>query len=205
MTSSIIAMLLTLSSCATHALTIKSITGRYDVKSNRVAHLGDLEEGAFKLFRKNMMSSMQSGDRVIVINSIGGSVAEGDEILELILTEKKEGTRIVCVIDGVAHSMAFNILTRCDVRLATENSYATVHKIRIRKETIENAEALTAVALRAMAKELDEDDEPYRQANSKAMGLSLPDYDLFADQETQWRAPVLLKRGYLHDLVRILP
>lgn len=148
-------------------------------------------------FAKQVFDTLKlPGDRVIVINSNGGSVDEGEKILHTIQAERAGGTRIVCIVTHEAHSMAFNILTQCDVRLAVAKSIMLVHKIR----RISPCEGCTAKLLRQWANDLDKSDEPYRQANRKAMGLSLEDYDLLADNETIWTAKTLLTRKYLHAL-----
>lgn len=138
------------------------------------------------------------GDRIIVIDSNGGDVEVGNAMLAAMGLEQKLGVRVVCIVDDEAHSMAFNFLTHCDVRLATAGATMLVHKVRMWH--VENA---TAKDLRKMATELDEDDEPFRIANAEAMKLDLQAYDGFADKETTWKAATLRKRGYLHGVCTV--
>lgn len=192
------------SSC--EAFMIKSKTGKFDISTNRVAHLtGPIEKGSFKTFEKEMIETIRKGDRVVLIDSGGGLVDEGQLMINLLNTERKEGTRIVCVVVKAAHSMAFNLLTRCDVRLAKKQAFFLVHKIE--RQVVGQAYdgRLTALRLRAIAKSLEIMDEPYRQANSAAMRLSLNEYDMLADNETIWTVDNLIKRGYLDDVVEIIP
>lgn len=146
-------------------------------------------------------TTLTPGDRVVVLNSPGGSVDAGKDILDALLLERSvSGNKLICVVDGAAHSMAFNILSYCDVRLAREGSTSVVHKIRT---FLLPSEPLTAKRAREIAKELDALDEPYRQQNAKKMGLSLKDYDKYADEETEWSAEKLLQMKYLHGLCTI--
>lgn len=195
-----------LMSTAANAITLKSLSGKYDITTERVVHLtGSIETGAFKAFEKEMVETIRTGDRVVLIDSGGGLVDEGNQMIKLLDTERKEGTRIVCVVVKAAHSMAFNLLTKCDVRLATRKAFMLVHKIERAYVHQRIDGRLTAKRLQAIAKNLEQQDEVFRQANYKAMGLTLEDYDMFADNETVWTADNLLKRHYLNDIVEILP
>ncbi len=133
------------------------------------------------------------GDLLVIIDSPGGDVESGDRMIAAIDAVEASGTRVVCVASHAAHSMAFNLLTHCNVRLATPGTTMVVHKIEISRIDMRR----TAANLRRIADRLDRLDEKYRQANSKAMKLSLKQYDLCADEETEWSALLLYKRGYL--------
>lgn len=138
-----------------------------------------------------------SGPRLIIINSPGGFVDAGVKMQDRINEERASGVKIICYVDSRAHSMAFNILTNCDLRYSMSRSLMLVHKIRLM-----NCPdlALTGKNLRKIADELDKGDEPYRQANAKAMNMKLEEYDSFADDEITWRAITLKRLGYLHGL-----
>lgn len=189
-----------------HSIMVKSLSGKFDITTERVAHItGSIETGAAKAFKKEMIETIRAGDRVVLIDSGGGLVNEGNEMIALLNTERKEGTRIVCIVVKAAHSMAFNLLTTCDVRLATRKAFCLVHKIERQAVHQQFDGRLTAKRLREIAKQLDISDEGFRQANSKLMGLSLEDYDMFADNETSWTADNLYKRHYLNDIADIIP
>ncbi len=139
------------------------------------------------------------GDRLIVIDSPGGDVQAGNLMIGLIDKEELEGTKVVCVVLHDASSMAFNLLTHCTVRLALQGSLMVVHKIAMTEPPA--LERMTAKNLRRLADDMDRQDAPFRQDNAKAMGLTLPDYDRYADNETEWTAAELYRRGYLQAIL----
>jgi ATP-dependent protease ClpP protease subunit len=167
-----------------------------DLETKKVARIyGPITPESFDVFEKDMLSTASiPGDRIILINSPGGYIETGERMLKLMRMEKASGTRVVCFVTGSASSMAFNFLTHCDVRLMSPNKMSVVHKVA---RTILPSR-YTAKTLRIMADEIDKDDEPYRQANAKAMNLTLAQYDTFADLETYWKSETLLNMGYLH-------
>lgn len=136
------------------------------------------------------------GPRTIYIDSLGGALDSGQNIIDMMEVEKAHGVRMVCIVKGEATSMAFNILTHCDARYATRKSRFLVHKAAIGAwdPTLRG----TAKNLRKEANELERADEPYRQANCAAMHLTLAEYDDNADQERTWTADELVRSGYLN-------
>lgn len=63
----------------------------------------------------------------LVINSQGGSVAIGMQILSSMYMAKSRGHKIVCVVPVVAASMGFQILAECDSRYALKYSLLLWH------------------------------------------------------------------------------
>ena len=180
------------------AVHIVSREAHVDVRSNRVIHIvgpifssmswGFLVEGATTLHGP--------GARVLIINSPGGEVGLGQKMIDVLLAEREQtGQPLVCAVIGHASSMAFNILSYCDVRLAVQGSEFTVHKI---EGDIPDGYRHTAENLRKMAKVLDSIDEVYRKKNAEMMHLSLKAYDHYANQEKSWTVDELLKLGYLN-------
>lgn len=171
------------------------------VANPKVAHiLGPIGRDTEYSFEMEMLQTGDlPGDRLIVIDSPGGEVGAGNQILDAIEREQVKGTRVTCVVIGNASSMAFNILTHCDVRLATATARMVVHKVAIYGTP--DGMRLTSTELRNIADDLDRTDAPFRRDNARAMHLSLADYDLFADKETCWSARTLLEIGYLNGIV----
>jgi ATP-dependent protease ClpP protease subunit len=122
--------------------------------------------------------------------------------LALMKLEKAFGTKLVCVVLSDAHSMAFNLLTHCDRRLAVAGSKMLVHKARVQ---IFFFGIVRAKELKELVDALEKVDAPFRRDNSRAMGLSLREYDRYADAETMWQAETLLKRKYLHGILDSVP
>lgn len=184
---------------------VTSIDGTFHIKTERYAEItGSIAEPSAFIFGRQMIETLQyEGDRLIVINSDGGYLDSSESILQLIDNEKRADHRIVCVVDHEASSMAFNILSRCDVRAATPKSHLMFHPIA-RGILLETDEVrLTPKYLRLKADELEREDSPYKRLNMKLLNLSLKDYEMYADQNHTWTADALIKRGYLNYLVTI--
>jgi ATP-dependent protease ClpP protease subunit len=182
---------------------IQSNQAHVNLYTSKIAHLeGMVDDKMLAVFKAEVLAdSWIPGDQVIIINSLGGYLDSGEEIIKIMKTEKAKGIRLVCAVEGEATSMAFNILTNCDVRLATKESRFLVHKAAIGGWPTEIRG--TAKNLREAANELDRYDEPYAEANRKAMHLSRKEYDDNADEERTWFAPKLLEMGYLQGIVKI--
>lgn len=183
---------------------IESVDGKIQVTTEKVAHvLGILDISAQQRFIAEMDDTAYlPGDRLIMINSPGGLSVIGDEMIAAIQAEQARGVRVVCVARHNASSMAFNLFTHCNVRLADAHASFTVHKLAFDRLDGRVDGRLTAKQLRKMADDMDKQDEKYRQANLKAMGLSEKDYDLLANNENVWSAHTLRDKGYLHGFVK---
>lgn len=183
------------------AVTVTADPGTMSITTDKVAHIeGDVNAKSLERFAKEMLATAtMPGPRVILINSPGGSVAVGKAMLKFIYGEQAMGTKVICVVTRDAHSMAFNILSRCDVRLSDDHAIMLVHKIRVMKID----QPLTAKRMRELADEFDRDDEEFSIPNAKAMGLSPEEYSFRADAETQWTAKTLRKRGYLQGFAKV--
>lgn len=144
------------------------------------------------------------GPRIILINSPGGYVDTGNEIIKRIEAEQAKGVPQVCVITGDASSMAFDILTRCDIRVAVVGGTAMFHVAASAPIDCEKSRC-TPMRLQIIAEELRIEDEPFRQANAKALSLTLWDYDSYAAEDYEWSAPELIKLGYLKGFATIAP
>jgi ATP-dependent protease ClpP protease subunit len=177
----------------------KVVAPGYEFSTDKVAHItGEInQEMLYKFSTEMLTTALIPGDRLIIINSPGGEVDTGNTMLRIIETERSLGVRTVCVVLGGASSMAFNILTHCDVRVALPRSHFLVHKVAAGIMYPYDGR-LTAKYLRKAAREMDKIDEPFRRANAAAMGLSLKQYDYYADNETMWTDTKLLIMGYLN-------
>lgn len=179
--------------CAT---TFKSEQGE-DFTTNKIATIyGSIEYKTPVRFLEEMASTASlPGHRLILIDSDGGSVDAGMEMIRAVEAEKAKGIKIVCMVLSEAHSMAFNFLSHCDVRLATRNARMLVHPIFI---SFPPGVRLHYQELREHAKRLEQEENFFAELNARLMGLSRADYDKFANAETTWKAETLYKRGYLY-------
>jgi ATP-dependent protease ClpP protease subunit len=66
----------------------------------------------------------------IIINSPGGSVAAGMQIVQAISIAKSRGVTVRCAVTVLAASMAFTVLNECSERYALSNSLLLFHPAR---------------------------------------------------------------------------
>lgn len=90
------------------------------------------------------------GDIYLIINSPGGSVTAGTFILSAMEYAHAKGRRFVCVVPGLAASMAFQIFAYCDDRYAFPNAYLLWHPVRAGADR-----PLTPVDARRLSRDLD--------------------------------------------------
>lgn len=182
------------------AVHIQSKPAHIDIRTDKVSAIfGMIDDSLEADYAAQVAATISiKGPRVILINSPGGVVSSGAKIIDLMLIEKIHGTKMICVVGSMAHSMAFNILTFCDVRLSLPISRMVVHNIAV--GGLDPSNRGTAKNLRQIADDMEKVEQPYRLANAKAMHLSLPDYDLFAENETCWTAAKLYLMGYLDGI-----
>lgn len=170
--------------------------------THKIVHIvGDINYTSGMRITKEMMEyDYEEGPIFVFIDSMGGHTDVGRQIISLMEAMKTRGDKFICMVTGDAHSMAFNILTHCDTRLANKKSKFIVHKTRY---TLYAGRFVTARQLLRDAQVLLNDDKFFDPDNAKAMGLSKSAFDKFANKETRWTAKELLKRGYLHGYVTI--
>lgn len=173
-----------------------------DITTTKVARVeGIVDQDMEKRFIGDLFAhKREEGPLVILINSRGGRVDSGRRMLQALRSLNTDPT--ICVVEGDAMSMAFNLLSFCNVRLATKGSLLLAHKSAI-GGMIPFDIRFTAKLMRETADDMEKEDEPYRQQNAKMLGLTLEQYDVIADQEVMWSADSLVKGGYLHSIVTV--
>jgi ATP-dependent protease ClpP protease subunit len=183
---------------------VKAPAASIDVSTAKIATITERvsPDTARKFDMEYAVTQHLPGDRLVLIDSPGGDVAAGNDMIRTMETEKGLGIRQVCVVFHSASSMAFNFLTHCDVRLALPKASMLMHKIATGGIDCVSTRC-TAKYLRNYATDLDEVDEPFRQANAKALGMTLKDYDLFCEQEHIWTTETLLARHYLQGVAAL--
>lgn len=195
---------LVLISTAAYALKIDSDRANVHIDTQKVTYLSNQVGSAMYasyLFQLQMTSTML-GDRIIVLNSLGGDMETGQMIIDMMEAEKTMGIRQICIVNDSAASMAFNILTHCDVRLAVRNSLLLAHVVAIMYVDCIQQRCIPS-RLHAIADELQHDDAPYRRDNSQAMLLTPKEYDSYAAKDYRWTVEELLKRHYLHGVIKL--
>lgn len=173
------------------------------LESNKIVTIvGVIDDAMTESVRIQLLATANiPGARVVLIRSPGGSIDEGHKIIKMLEDERaRTHQKIMCVAIKDAHSMAFSILTHCDVRMATADSTMVVHKVALGGDP---GIRMSAKNMRQMADEMDKDDEPMIEENRAAMHLSRKDYDKYADVERRWTAKELLAMHYLSLIVRV--
>lgn len=181
------------------------VSGSYSLETNKVVVIaGGIDDAMVNsVYIQLAISKGLPGDRLVIIRSPGGSITSGRRIIKMLEEEKaRTGKKLVCVVVGGAHSMAFSILTHCDVRLATPGSTSVVHKAAA-YGLDEERQRMTAIQLRKIAEELDKSDREIAAENQAAMLLDPATYDKNANAEKEWTAKELLNLKYLHGIVRV--
>lgn len=194
-----------LSSLTASAAHVVSKQANIDLDTQKVVHVSGYigKDLAISIGEEVKNTYGMPGDRLVIINSPGGSVDYGKVILGILLAEKyTTGNRLVCIVDKNAHSMGFNILSYCDVRLATADAHMLVHKIAI-SGIDDGRTRWTPKNLRKLADDMEAEDEQFRQKNASMMHMSLKEYDMLADIETMCSADSLLLRHYLSGIARL--
>lgn len=180
-----------------YGIMVKDRDGKIIVKTNSVSHIyGEVNQRTFETFRDSTEKIKPKTDHLILINSPGGYVTYGNMILDIMKEKQKNGVKFYCYVVSAAHSMAFNILSFCDVRIGEQNAQYLVHKMAL-SIVMQTDRRLTAKTLRSIAADLDSGDEPFRQQNSKMLHYTLKEYDIIADNDTIFTSNILIHRGYL--------
>lgn len=190
--------------CNAQALTLFNKDTGYKVETSRVAHIsGVIDVPALLAFEHEMANIIHKrGPLVIVIDSPGGRVDIDHFFVKMVEELKANGTKVICVVPRAAHSMAFNILNHCSVRLGGPQALFVVHKIAI-GSLCDPGIRLTAKALREMADELDKSDVEFSAYNARAMHLTLDEYNTYSDRQEPWFSGDLYLQHYLNEIVTI--
>jgi len=157
-----------------------------DITTDKITHIDEItESGTILTIAQLEVTASMPGPRVVLIDSYGGIVEYGKKIVEALRAEKSAShEKVICVVTGHAQSMAFNILSQaCDVRLGMLGADYMFHAqfyfmIRSTEER-----KLNPAFLRELADEIEKDDAPFRDANAKAMHMTLKEYDKYRDEE----------------------
>jgi len=87
----------------------------------------------------------------LVINSPGGSVIAGAQIISAMNLAKARGHKFICLVPMLAASMGFQIFVHCDQRYALENSLLLFHPMSVELNGSQDSEHLLYYSLRLRA------------------------------------------------------
>lgn len=197
----LIASLLLFFSLAAQAEHVVSPDARVNLDTKKVVHIiGPVNERmAFDVLMEIALTYKIPGDRLVIIDSGGGRVDSGTVILNYLLQEKVYGNRIVCAVKGMAVSMAFNILSFCDVKIAMPDAMMMAHHAFVRG--VNPMINWTPDKLRELADELEKNDAPFSEKNAQQLRLTKRQYDKYAAEEHFWSIKELIKCRYLDGVI----
>ena len=100
-------------------------------KDKYIPLIGSIDEDvANEFIKKTSVVAQSTKELMIYINSPGGSVTEGEKIINQIEFYKKNDYKINCIALN-AFSMAFYVFESCDVRYITNISKLMTHKMML--------------------------------------------------------------------------
>lgn len=168
-----------------------------DMTGSRVLRLeGQVGPDVMQLVeRVEELSSASKEPINILINSPGGSVFAGIQLVEAIHIAQNRGVTIRCAVSTMAASMAFIILAECDERYAFSNSLLLFHPASVGIMF----GVLRAEQARAIAEDLEAINDDMSDLMKAAMGVN----DFFQEQwyryhfnkETLWTGKRLAKEA----------
>lgn len=135
-----------------------------------------------------------SGDLTVRINSPGGDVDNGLAIYNQLQAERAKGRRVVCVVDGGAHSIASVIAMAGDEVQMAESSRMLVHQPRMMAMG-------TAEEMRQAAQRLDAGSEAIRAAYKHKTGLSDDALNALLDAETFLTSAAAAKLKFVDKVI----
>ena len=172
-----------------------------DLNTQKVSHLlGEItQKSANQFLFEQASTSFYAGDRLVLIDSPGGDVDAGKKIMDSLVKEQEHGTKLVCLVFGTAASMAFNILSHCDVRVSTKQATFLFHHCALSDFPVNVR--MTSQHLKEISDEMERIDEQFCAVNSKALHLSRALYEKLANSESYWSPRELLSRKYLDAVI----
>ncbi len=110
-------------------LSMANATSIVLTKDNHIAIVGDINKMTAINFVKNI-NNVKSDNIYIYINTPGGSVMDGHNIITYMNNMKEKNRTLTCYAD-MAASMGFVILQACDVRLGSPSSILMQHQMSV--------------------------------------------------------------------------
>lgn len=147
-------------------------------------------ETSAKYFR-DQLDSIPNGETIeLHVNSVGGEVGEGVTIYNLLRQKAGKGSRIIGYVDGMAYSVAMNIVMACDeIHMGLGTSMFLHNPWTVAKGNAEQ--------LRSMADQLDELSEASVQLYmSRASGITEDELRQMMKKETMLAPDKCLQYGF---------
>ena len=150
------------------------------------------EEALAQAHRIERMSHDSREDINLLINSPGGSVLAGLQLLESVRVAKSRGVNVRCAVSTLAASMAFILLSECSERYALGNSLLLFHPVRVMLyQAVLKAEDAARIALEISAAN-DEVSDILEESMGVATAQQKSWYQYHFNAETLWSASRLI-------------
>lgn len=169
------------------------VTGEINISSLKLA--GDIEQ----------LSAVSKEPINLIINSPGGSVVAGMQLVESLHIAQERGVKIRCAVTNLAASMAFILLAECDEKYALSNSLLLFHPAR----AMLMFAALRAEDARYMAEELEAINTDACERLESSMGVVTAAhkawFNYHFEHETLWSASRLVKQVPRKNWLTVVP
>lgn len=133
-------------------------------------------------------SAAKSAPIHIVINSPGGIVDAGKQVIQAMDIAQQRGSPVICTVGMLAASMAFQMLSHCTERYALKSTLLLFHPSRV---FVRNS-ALTADEMLLISSELKKIDVKADKDNIEMMSADRKWYKMHNTNETLWNAEDLV-------------
>lgn len=162
----------------------------YTIENNdRIVYvIGQITESSISLAHRIERLSARSKEPIhVVINSPGGSVLAGYQIIQAMDIARNRNVEVVCAVGTMAASMAFQLLPHCDQRYALKKSLLLFHPARVFIQG-----ALTADDAASIADDLNRIAKQGDYEVKEMMGVPSDEWYSFHNKnETMWTAESL--------------
>lgn len=161
-----------------------------DMRGDRTLRVsGEIGGAVLGIASKIELLSRSSDEPInLIINSPGGSVPAGLQLVEAVHIAQSRGVTVRCAVTTLAASMAFILLSQCDERIALANSLLLFHPAR----AFVFMGALKAEDARYMAEELEAINADMADMLEESMGIVTAEqkswFDYHTNKETLWVA-----------------
>jgi len=121
----------------------------YTVENNdRIAYVvGPIGESSIAIAHQIERASAKSREPIhVIINSPGGMILAGYQIIQAMNIARNRGSEVVCVVATMAASMAFQLLPHCDRRYALKKSLLLFHPAHVSLQGSINADEALSIA-----------------------------------------------------------
>jgi ATP-dependent Clp protease protease subunit len=164
-------------------------------EDNFVTLRGNINEESSSEFISNIMQ-LKSEEIYIYIYSPGGSIINGNDIIQILNSLKLNNKKIVCIADH-AYSMGFAIFQSCPVRYVLPHSVIMQHQANLEvKGPIEQSRTMFGFIERI----IDKADE----IQSKKLNLSVEEFNDIIKHDLWLYGDEIIERNAADEIVNVI-